>query len=214
MIVVGVDLAGPTRPEHTGLAVARGDAEHMELERLEIGAHDEAIHQAVRAAAARDDEVVVGLDAPLSVNATGGDRPADRRLRHVVMEAGLPSGTVMAPTMTRMAYLTLRGVLVARLVAPLGARVVEVHPSATLVLRGAPVADVRALKRSSAARARLLAFLEGRGLAGASAHAAREVTDHEVAACAAALGAHRWAHHRSVWLEAARPPHHPYDFAC
>ncbi len=121
----------------------------------------------------------------------------------------------MTPTMTRMAYLTLRGVCVARLlegVRPSPPRIVEVHPGAALVLRDAPVDDVREMKRSPAARERLLAWLEGRGLRGASR--GREATDHVVAACAAALAAWDWVSDRSAWLRRARPPLHPYDFAC
>ena len=62
-----------------------------------------------------EDEVVSGLDARLSYNIGGGDRPGDAALRAAIIAAGLRPGTVMAPTFSRMAYLTLRGITVSRL---------------------------------------------------------------------------------------------------
>jgi hypothetical protein len=95
----------------------------------------------------------------------------------------------MAPTAGGMAYLTLRGVAVARTLALSRnadrIRTVEVHPGAALLLREAPVDDVRGFKRSKAARLRLLAWLGGRGMNGLDDSLA--ASDHVVAACAGAL---------------------------
>lgn len=40
-----------------------------------------------------------------------------------------------------------------------------------------------------------------------------EPSDHYVAACAAALGAWKWALGESKWLYPADPPLHPFDYA-
>ena len=122
----------------------------------------------------------------------------------------------MPPTMIRMVYLTLRGIVLARMLETLrpdfDLRIVEVHPGAGMLLRGAPSKVVSALKRDKAARTQLLQWLEAQGLKGISR--AGNVPDHYVAACAAALGAWQWSLGKSVWLYSAKPPDHPYDFAC
>jgi predicted nuclease with RNAse H fold len=121
----------------------------------------------------------------------------------------------MTPTMTRMAYLALRGVVVARgLEATAGARlrIVEVHPHAALVLRGAPSKWVREIKRSPDARRKVQAWLHDQGLRGLEA--CRTPTSHTLDAAAAALAAWSWTRASPAWIWPAEPPHHPYDFAC
>jgi hypothetical protein len=90
--------------------------------------------------------------------------------------------------------------------------IVEVHPGACMVLRGADAGDVRTFKAEPPARGRLLDWLETQGLKGICL--ADTVTDHYVAACAAALGTWQWSLGKSIWRFAAELPHHPYDFAC
>lgn len=214
MNVVGIDLAGPSNAADTAIAVFSSDAMRLASTRTVSGADDRVLLDLLSGLIG-DGPLVVGLDAPLSYNPGGGDRPADARLRRIVVQAGLRSGTVMPPTMTRMAYLTLRGVCVARALASLHSpapQIVEVHPAACLVLRGAAVADVRALKKDARARRRLLRWLDQCGLGGAAG--LKRPTDHMVAACACALAAWKWAMGDPVWCERAAGPLHPYDFAC
>jgi predicted nuclease with RNAse H fold len=219
--VMGIDAAGPANLRDTS-AVVLEVLGSSRVVRVIAGASDADLVAEVASRLARG-PVVVGIDAPLSYCPGGGDRPSDAALRAVLRQAGLASGTVMAPTMTRMAYLTLRGVVLARaleLVAREAAgaggqpmlRIVEVHPGGTLVLGGAAPADVRALKREPAARQRLLAHLEARGLRQIPSLLAEE--DHHLCAAAAALAARDWAQGRAGWQWPADPPHHPYDFAC
>jgi hypothetical protein len=92
------------------------------------------------------------------------------------------------------------------------ARIVEVHPGAACVLRGAPIEIVRALKSSAAARQELLRWLEGEGLEGIGSGA--DPGDHFVAACAAALAAWKWSLGAPAWIHSADLPWHPYDMAC
>lgn len=160
--------------------------------------------------------VIIGVDAPLSYNQGGGNRPSDRELLQLVLQHGGGVG-VMAPTFRHMAYLTLRGVAVTRMLEALSLlprqlRIVEVHPGAAMLLRGAPAEEVRTYKRKAEARPKLLEWLAKQGMQGLQD--ATEVSDHWVDACAAALAAWRWAEGSPAWCYRAQPPEHPYDFAC
>jgi predicted nuclease with RNAse H fold len=204
--VVGIDLSGPTNARDTAVATARDDGDRLRCTGIELGLDDSGLRDAIES---WGDHCVVGLDAPLSYQPGGGDRHADRSLRRAVKPM-LPAGSVMTPTMTRMAYLTLRGMAVARLVQSLrpDARIVEVHPGASLVLAGADDADVRALKADADARERLRRWL---GENGVGSIPTRPLGDHELAAVAAARAAWRWSHGHAAWRAPADFPLHPFD---
>jgi predicted nuclease with RNAse H fold len=176
VIVLGVDLSGPANVDGTAVVSLREQDEHLDLLEVVTAIGDTELLE-VAAQACSDGEAVIGLDAPLSYNPGGGDRPADSELRALAIRGGLRPGSVMPPTMTRMVYLTLRGVSVARALSSLGARarIVEVHPMAALVLRGAKPADVRQLKRSATARRDLLSWIDGQGLRGAGTSIPRAI---------------------------------------
>lgn len=214
MKVLGIDLSGPCNTADTVCTLFEERDSALRLVSCHEGADDGDIVDLV--AGLMDGEICqVGLDAPLSYNPGGGDRPADKALRKAVMAKGLSAGSVMVPTMTRMVYLTLRGMAVARLLEGAvrgNVRVVEVHPGAALALGGAPVEAVGTLKSEPAARQVLLQWLAGEGLQSICRES--NPSDHYVAACACALGAWKWAQGRSSWLWPACPPHHPYDFCC
>lgn len=211
---MGLDLSGPTNTRDTSLVIAEIQEDELILTGVETGAEDAAIY-ASAARLTQTGHLTVGLDAPLSYNPGGGDRPGDRALRSRLQDAGLPSGAVMTPTMTRMAYLTLRGISLARGLAhtvnPAPA-IVEAHPGGAMVLRGAPLTAVHKLKSSLEARWALLSWLETVGLQGAAE--LPEPDDHVVAACAAALAAWSWVRGDPSWIEPANPPPHPYDYVC
>jgi predicted nuclease with RNAse H fold len=211
--VLGVDLAGPTNRADTVAAGFRTRQKKLEHRFLREGLDDRELEALIIAEIPADVRLVVGLDAPLSYNPGGGDRPADRELRRRLIESGLHSGTVMAPTMSRMVYLTLRGVVVARMLGAVrpGCRIVEVHPAGAMILRGAPAADIRRLKKSAAARRSLLAWLATQGLTGLPS---KEANDHIIAAYAAALAAWGWSRRKTRWRHQANLPVNPFDFAC
>ena len=211
--VVGIDLSGPSNAADTAVTVFESHESGLCLKTTTSDVSDAKLLQIIQPIT-RCSEVVVGVDAPLSYNDGGGDRPADRLLRQRIQQAGLAAGSVMTPTMTRMAYLTLRGLAVARLLSslPNPPSLVEVHPGAAMALRNASIADIRSMKKETSARRRLLRWLEDQGLEGVAA--VRVPTDHYVASCAAALAAWRWGQHQSDWIHPADPPLHPYDFSC
>jgi len=201
VIYLGIDLAGPANARDTACAWFDGafkyvdSASHMS---------DAAIVDLVRGLG---DEVVVALDAPLSYNDGGGDRPSDKALRDTIKAIGMKTGSVMTPTATRMAYLTLRGMAIARALNEIGvSSIVEVHPGAVFGLHGAPLAAVLDYKTSPASRRKLLAWV------GAPHQLARAC--HLTAACGAAFGAWKWATNGSRWRHPAAPPLHPFDFSC
>jgi len=215
MKVVGIDLSGPRNYADTCLVSfeERGNALHL----LDVyqGATDEQILEAIKKLGNKE-RILIGIDAPLSYNSTGGDRPSDKSLRDHIKEKKGGGVGIMPPTMTKMIYLTLRGISLARLLGTLkpefDLQIAEVHPGACMLLRDAPVEDVRNFKRDEVARAHLLRWLGENGLNGIGKQ--ETISDHYVAACAAALGAWEWGGENSQWIFKANPPHHPYDFAC
>ena len=214
MKIVGIDLSGPRNSAETCLVSFEERGEEIHLVDVREGADDNQILEAIINLNSKE-HIVIGIDAPLSYNLKGGDRPSDSELRHLVLERGGRVG-IMPPTMIRMVYLTLRGVILTRLLESLRPEydlgIVEVHPGACMVLRGTDAGDVRKFKTEPSARGRLLDWLETKGVKGIVREDA--VSDHYVAACGAALAAWQWGVGKSIWCFASNPPHHPYDFAC
>jgi uncharacterized protein len=214
MTVVGIDLSGPRNFAETYLVSFEEKENELHLQNVYPAADDEKILEAILSLGTGQ-PITIGMDAPLSYNGSGGDRPSDRDLRRLVKEKGGTAG-IMPPTMIRMVYLTLRGVTLTRLFESAGPKyqiqIVEVHPGACMILHGANAQDVKAFKHDGSAGLQLLDWLESKGVKGISREAMP--ADHYVAACAAAFGAWQWKLGNSIWKYAANPPHHPYDFAC
>lgn len=128
--ILGLDLSGPSNIKDTALAVFQDQADRLSLLSVKTNVSDPEIF-ALANSLAEEGRVWFGLDSPLSYNPGGGDRPGDKNLRRLLVEAGLPGGCVMTPTMTRMAYLTLRGMSLARglecIIRP-APPITEVHP--------------------------------------------------------------------------------------
>ena len=213
MYIIGIDLSGPSNTADTVLTSFRRDDSVLRLHQSIIGASDMQILEFITDHTSGT--VAVGIDAPLSYNPGGGHRPFDSDLQRNVIAAGLHAGSVMPPTLNRMAYLTLRGISVARMLQSIQInrpRIVEVHPGAAMALRHAPIDLVRMFKRNDTARIQLLEWLEQQGLRFTSI--ATDPSDHYVAACAAAFVTWKWKEEKTVWLHGAEPPLHPFDFAC
>ncbi len=217
---MGIDLSGPSNARGSCAVVLRGGKNSARfVEQLPVASDVEILDLVTRLACQAP--VVVGLDAPLSYQPGGGLRLRDRSLRERIVVGGMRHGSVMPPTFNRMAYLTLRGLGVARLLGtleplepldPVQVRVIEVHPGATFCLRGAPLAAVLDFKKKrSVNRPVLLEWLATQGIAKLPCS---EPSDHFVAAAGAALAAWEWSRGRSVWLAAPEPPFHPFAFAC
>ena len=208
-IFVGVDLSGPSNHADTACAVFEEvNAQLVYVRHLTNLADADILHLL---SGLRGSSLTVGLDAPLSYQDGGGDRPSDRALRQLLRQAGMPSGSVMTPTMTRMAYLTLRGIHLSRQIQdehPESA-ITEVHPFGSLVLAGGPVESIREVKQRAEARAEVLSWLSEAGMQNLPGG---DVSDHELAAFGAAFGAWQWQRGKAAWQFEAELPHHPFAF--
>jgi len=215
VIAAGIDLSGPSNPRKTCVVVLRCRKNTAEFVQSLPVAGDSEIY-ALIADLSRDTPLVVGLDAPLSYQPGGGLRVRDRSLRERIVARGMRHGSVMPPTFNRMAFLTLRGLGVTRLLSTLDVvrvQTIEVHPGATFCLRGAPLASVLAFKKKKQPEHRecLLKWLSTQGIRSLPYS---EQSSHFVAASGAALAAWAWSRGQSVWLAAPQPPFHPFPFAC
>ena len=211
--IVGIDLSGPSNLEASAAVVLEVGRNGVSLVGEPTKASDDAILELVADQAARG-TVVVGVDAPLSYQPGGGMRARDRELQGLVTARGMRAGSIMAPTCNRMAYLTLRGLAVARLLtSPVWPRVelVEVHPGAAFCLHGAPVDSVVGFKKRAGDRQELVRWLTAQGWRDLPP---LEPTDHVVAAYGAALAALMWSQRRQAWSALPEPPHHPFVFTC
>lgn len=219
MRVIGIDLSGPSNHKDTVLAVFEIQNRQLRFVKGRSHMSDEEILNEVLAQS-QEDEIVIGIDAPLSYEDGGGDRESDRSLRKFIVEIGMKSGSIMPPTLNRMVYLTLRGIKLTReittLITPNPISIVEVHPGAVIGSRlSAKEMDyVLTYKQDIEMRKVLLSWLEQQQLIGIP-----ETVDeqsHSIDACAAALGAWHWKDPAFTpkWRYTANPPLHPFDYCC
>jgi predicted nuclease with RNAse H fold len=212
--IFGIDLSGPSNTKESTLVSFKAKNKALQMITALEGVTDLSIYDAIAENSANV-KAIVGIDAPLSYNPGGGDRKSDKDLRKHIIAKGMPSGSVMPPTLTKMAYLTLRGISVCRFLESQSNKkinIVEVHPSGSMALRGAPVKSIRKMKSSTKAKQILLQWLKNKGLN--EINLSGSVSDHYVAACAAALAAWKWHLGKSVWIFKSEMPFHPYDFVC
>jgi len=215
MYIIGIDLSGPANTKDTSVAAFREYGRKLSLKNHFEHASDQIILDLAREILSSSN-LIVGLDAPLSYNPGGGDRPGDKKLRKLIVKKGMSPGSIMPPTMTRMAYLTLRGITIARLLENIETKksltIAEVHPGAAMVLRAADLNSIKKMKKSKRAKRELLVWLETQGLSGLPN--AESVSDHFIAACACVLAVWNWHSGNPKWMEPANLPHHPYDYIC
>ncbi|WP_164219986.1 DUF429 domain-containing protein [Virgibacillus sp. YIM 98842] len=219
MRVVGIDLSGPKNHRDTVLMVFEAADSQLRFIKCRNHMSDEEILKEI-ADQSQLDEVVIGIDAPLSYEDGGGDRESDRALRKFIVELGMKPGSIMAPTFNRMVYLTLRGIRLSREIERQASSnpvsIVEVHPGAVIGSRLSSIEmnDVLTYKQDLQVRKALLPWFEQQQLIGIPDTAAEQT--HAIDACAAALGAWHWGDHTCTpkWRYAAKPPLHPYDFCC
>ena len=208
-----MDLSGPSNIKDTSITVFTESGRNRLIFHREIsGADDIEILNLINQLKEEGD-IITGIDAPLSYNNRGGDRPSDSELRKLLTSSGLRPGSVMVPTLTRMVYLTLRGISAARMLKQVcpGIKIAETHPGGAMALRGAPVEDVRSFKNSMPSRINLLKWMSRQGLDNIPAD---KPEDHFVASCACALGAWKWHKNEPAWICPAKEPLHPFDYVC
>jgi predicted nuclease with RNAse H fold len=219
MRVIGIDLSGPSNHKDTVLMVFEIIGKQLRFLKYRSNISDkEILKEAVLQS--QLDEVVIGIDAPLSYEDGGGDRVSDRALRKFIVEIGMKPGSIMAPTYNRMVYLTLRGIKLTREMETQASRhpisIVEVHPGAVIGSRlsSLEMDYVLTYKQELEMRKLLLGWFEHQQIIGIPETAAEQ--SHSIDACAAALGAWHWKDPSFTppWRYPAKPPLHPYDFCC
>lgn len=219
MRVIGIDLSGPSNHKDTVIAVFERQDGKLKFLNMKRNIGDLDILDEIYAQS-QIDEVVIGMDAPLSYEDGGGDRQGDKQLRQYIVSHGMKSGSIMPPTFNRMVYLTLRGIKLTReienLTVPKPISIVEVHPGAVIGSRIPPkdLAYVLTYKQEMSSRSFIKNWLGDQLLTHLPPFIDEE--SHMIDACAAALGAWHWKDPLFVpkWLLPANPPLHPYDYCC
>ncbi|GHH98891.1 DUF429 domain-containing protein [Neobacillus kokaensis] len=219
MKVIGIDLSGPSNHKDTVLTVFEQLPNQLKLIKLLSDIGDMDIIKEINFQS-EFDEVVIGIDAPLSYQDGGGDRPGDKQLRQFIVSLGMKPGSIMAPTLNRMVYFTLRGIKLTREIENLETKnpvsIVEVHPGAIIGSRLPPenFNYVLTYKQDFTARMFIRNWMMGQNLTNLPVSVQEE--SHSIDACAAALGAWHWKDKtfEPKWLHPANHPLHPYDYCC
>jgi predicted nuclease with RNAse H fold len=219
MKIIGIDLSGPANHKDTAMAIFQYMDDRIVFENMVLNASDEKIIAAIEGAASLDD-VAIGIDAPLSYQDGGGDRPQDKSLRQFIKGHGLIGGSVMPPTLTKMVYLTLRGMGVTRrimeLKIPNNIKIVEVHPGAAIGSRVGIDGLYQALhyKKEKESGKAILDWFDTVGLNGLP-NEIFEVS-HQIDACAAVLAAWHWADPSKLpaWHWKLTSAEHPFEVCC
>ncbi|MBV7507688.1 DUF429 domain-containing protein [Bacillus sp. sid0103] len=219
MRVIGIDLSGPSNHKDTVMAVFERENGRLDFLKLLRNIGDMDILREIEAQSQLD-EVVIGIDAPLSYEDGGGDREGDKLLRQFIVSMGMKPGSIMPPTFNRMVYLTLRGIKITREIGNLTTRfpisIVEVHPGAVIGSRltRCDLENVLSYKQSLSSRTWIRDWLGEQNLIQLPVFIDEE--SHLIDACAAALGAWHWKDpsFQPKWSFPANPPLHPYSYCC
>lgn len=180
MIIAGIDLAGPSNHCDTACAILRDDG----LITLFDSLNDTDLFELIQ----KHEVTHVGIDAPLSYSESGGYRQSDSALRRLLNEKGFPKIGVMAPTYSRMIYLTARGIRLTRLFSYLDSNpeIYEAHPGAFLALEGFPYDTITSVKENNSAIGILAEKIVSQGYRFEST----PKTDHQLMAAGVALTVH------------------------
>ena len=188
-LYVGIDLAGPANFADTCVAI-----EWQGKVNIHCGCSDMDIVQ-ILAPYLGKAAVFIALDAPLTYQEGGGYRDVDRALRQHLNQNGFPKIGVMAPTMTKMVYLTVRGLRLKELLGALPqTSLFETHPGASLLFSGADYDTVCTIKSDPQALATITRFLKQQ-----IAFEQPITQDHQAMAIAALLSAKRAALGQTYW---------------
>lgn len=219
MKIIGIDLSGPANHKDTVMTIFQIEENDLIFEKALTNASDEMLLEAIMSAASLD-EVVIGIDAPLSYQDGGGDRPQDKSIRNVLKEYGLSGSSIMPPTLTKMVYLTLRGILLTRTIMSMNLadkiKIVEVHPGAAIGTRidKERFVHAREYKKDLNSCKVILEWYNEIGLKGIPTEFSE--TTHQIDACAAAIAAWYWVDPKKqpVWHWEKTTPNHPFEFCC
>jgi uncharacterized protein len=217
--IIGIDLSGPANHKDTVLTVFHLHKGMLEFQGMVEGASDEMLISRIEAES-MSDGVVIGIDAPLSYQDGGGDRPQDKSIREFIKGYGMSGSSIMPPTLTKMVYLTLRGIGISRRINYINTlheiKIVEVHPGAAIGTRigSSKLPHVLQYKKERQSRAAIFTWFESMGLN----KLPEEIIDstHKMDSCAAALAAWHWTDptKHPTWHWKTISSQHPFEFCC
>ncbi|RSK26829.1 DUF429 domain-containing protein [Bacillus sp. HMF5848] len=215
MYYVGIDLSGPANKKDTSLAVFCEIHKKVVYKCLYKNVSDCDIFEII-GGLVKQGKVNIAIDAPLSYQDGGGDRAQDKELRKVIKDLGMKSGSIMPPTLTKMVYITLRGMYLASLLKNeynKQIEIVEVHPGAVLAFRLTPsTRHLLAYKQCDNYYEEILQhifFLHESGL-----ETKHIESNHDLDACLAAFACYEYKERRHKWIYPAQPPFHRYPLIC
>ena len=219
MKVIGIDLAGPANHKDTVMSIFQADGNLLIFENVIDHASDEKIFKAIQEIASNE-PIVIGIDAPLSYQDGGGDRPQDKSIREFIKRYGLLGSSIMPPTLTKMVYLTLRGIGLTRRIMQMTdsqhIQIVEVHPGASIGTRIGPDKIEHALhyKKELDSRKAVFDWFKLVGLMGIPIEFIQ--TSHSIDSCACALAAWYWGDEtkQPTWQWKEKTAQHPFEFCC
>lgn len=216
MIIIGIDLSGPANHKDTVASAFYMNNNHLSLKKSISDASDDEILKLVEECLT-EGEVTVGIDAPLSYQDGGGDRPHDKALRSVLKAGGLNGSSIMTPTMTRMVYITLRGIQLTRMLQNLNKddlEIIEVHPGAAVGLRMEDPTPALSYKKDPSKRAEVFHWLQEQGMRGLTEDLAE--TTHSIDSCGAALAAwhYKAPDKQPAWSYEHTSAAHPFIMCC
>ncbi|QPC47866.1 DUF429 domain-containing protein [Mangrovibacillus cuniculi] len=213
--IIGIDLSGPSNWKDTVMTVFTASDEMLHLDEMIVGASDQMVMDKLMDLR-QEERVTIGIDAPLSYQDGGGDRPQDKGLRWFMKEYGLNGSSVMPPTLTRMAYLTLRGIALTRRIQMEEElehfTILEVHPGAAIGSRIPDVLHALMYKKDEESRVVVVKWMQALGLNGLPENLHAET--HTVDACAAALAAWCYEERTSTWIWNDVSEAHPFVLCC
>lgn len=190
-VVIGIDLAGPANFVDTALCCFDGTQVTSQS-----GVSDQDIVNFLQQFDANR-PILIAIDAPLTYQEGGGYRDVDRVLRKTLNARGFSKIGVMAPTMTKMVYLTLRGLRLRELCSSFdNIAVFETHPGAALVFDQVDYSSVTQIKTQPTVIELIWRKLTGRYVFLESVLMPQN--DHQLMAIAAMLSAYRYQNHQAL----------------
>lgn len=209
---IGIDLSGPANIKDTALTLAFGDEERLTVTAVMEHCSDMEIYNLIGELVS--EKPLIAIDAPLSYNQGGGFRPGEKALTTYLREKQLFRPGIMAPTMTKMVYLTLRGISLAHMLKENfdTVQIFENHPGSTLLLNGFDAHLVKQFKKEAGPRTAIIEGLSSRGMAFPNTEVG--FSDHQLASCAACFCAWLFARGAAKWVHPAEHPFHPFPIVC
>jgi predicted nuclease with RNAse H fold len=237
MIIIGIDLSGPSNPKDTAYAQFRvgegGDS--LIGERFESNLKDVDLFALLRDLPEAE-PVVIAIDSPLSYKDGGGGRASANALRRLIQKRGLnsPHGIGMSASSIMSPFyissLAMRGMHIARSIDP-RYTLIETHSGATL---GLHMTDRLGVQPPYQVPDCILHYKQDDKLSSQTAHRARQhivqwleqvehvhnlpediaATTHQLDSCAAAFAAWKHAMNQSVFHAPVNLPQHPYGYSC